>query len=95
MTNGIEPRIVNIVSTGTFGCDFNLVSLFKSLDLDEKSYEPETYQALLGKTRNPRGHVTLYRNGKYIITGIDSEKKLHEVFNAVKEELVKGGFFKD
>lgn len=68
-----------------------LLILYQSMDLDEKEFEMETYPALLGKTRDPRGHVTIYRNGKYIITGVDSVGKVDRVFENLKKALKNCG----
>lgn len=50
-------------------------------------YNPETYPALLVKVmvNGERKHVTIYKNGKYIITGAKTEKEL----NAVYDEVVR------
>lgn len=86
-----KPKIVNIVATSELPTKLNLDKLFLELDLDEKEYETETYPALLAKTRNPRGHVTLYKNGKYIITGISSIDDLEKVHSILIEKLREVG----
>lgn len=89
-----KPRIVNIVATGHFPTEkLDLIKLYLELDLDDKEYEPETYPALLGKTRSLRGHITLYQNGKYILTGIKSEEELNKIYEEVYRKLRDVGAF--
>jgi len=89
-----KPRIVNIVATGCFPCELDIEELYVTLNLKEKIYEPEIYPALLAKIGKNRYHVTLYSNGKYIITGIKSKKELMEAYNEICEKLRECGYEK-
>lgn len=82
-----KPRIVNIVATGQFGKKLDIEALYHKLAVEEKSYEPEQYPALLIKVCKKRYHVTLYRNGKYIILGATSKIELAEAFDEVSKKL--------
>ncbi|MFV2040437.1 MAG: hypothetical protein ACC644_00405 [Candidatus Hydrothermarchaeales archaeon] len=88
-----NPRIVNIVATGSFGRPLDIASLYTKLDVAERVYEPETYPALLVKVNveGKKKHVTLYRNGKYIIAGVKSEEELQATFNEIKKKLQEAG----
>ena len=86
-----KPKIVNIVATGQFLVNLNIDDLVKNLRVESLEYDPETYCGLLAKIKFKSklgeriGHVTLYSNGKYIITGIDSKENLNYIY----EELIK------
>ena len=84
--NYSKPRIVNIVATGSFPNELDLEKLYNSLDI-EKSYEPEVYPALLVKVGKERYHITLYKNGKYIITGVSSVQELAIAYNNIYKKL--------
>lgn len=92
---GTKPKIVNIVATGRFPKNLDIVKIYKELDFPKKEYEPETYPALLVKV-NVNGnlkHVTFYRNGKYIITGVSSKKELNETYEIIYSKLKNFGCF--
>jgi len=87
------PRIVNMVATGRFPAKLDIERLYMELPLDEKEFEPEVYPALLVKVGENRAHVTLYKNGKYIITGVASEKELMEAYTYIYKKLHQEGAF--
>lgn len=87
MIEGSKPKIVNIVATGRFPKPLDIQKLYSTLDVEQKEYEPETYPALLVKVGENRNHVTLYRNGKYIIAGVESEKELMETYEEIYRKL--------
>ena len=87
-----RPRIVNVVATGRFPFELDIEKLYQELDCEEKIYEPEIYPALLVKVGKKRHHVTLYANGKYIITGVKSKEELMEAFNEIRKKLRECGY---
>ena len=87
------PHIVNIVATGRFPSSLDIEKLYIGLPLDEKEFEPEVYPALLVKVGENGAHVTLYRNGKYIITGVKSEKELMGAYKQIYRILQQQGLF--
>lgn len=90
-TKDVKPKIVNIVATGSFGRPLDIERLYSTLNVEEMVYEPETYPALLVKVGPNKKHVTIYRNGKYIITGVESEAELEETFSLIKMKLEEAG----
>jgi len=38
-------------------------------------------------------HVTLYRNGKYIIAGASSEKEVFQIYEVIYKKLSDAGYF--
>lgn len=89
-----KPKIVNIVASGQFPQSLDIEKLYHSLDVEEKVYEPEVYPALLIKIGENRYHVTLYRNGKYIITGVQSIEQLNDAYRKIFHKLRKIGALK-
>lgn len=90
-----KPKIANVVATGKFPKPIDIVKIYKDLDFPIKEYEPETYPALLVKVEvngNLR-HVTLYRNGKYIIAGATSEKEVFQIYEVIYKKLSDAGYF--
>jgi TATA-box binding protein (TBP) (component of TFIID and TFIIIB) len=90
-----KPEIINVVATGRFPNTLDIVKLYKELDVPQKEYEPESYPALLIKVEvngNLR-HVTLYKNGKYIIAGANSEKDVNDIYEAIYKKLHSHGCF--
>jgi len=89
-----KPRIVNVVATGRFPCELDIEKLSQIINCKERIYEPEIYPALLVKVGEERYHVTLYANGKYIITGVRSEDEVMEAFKEIRNKLRECGYVK-
>lgn len=91
---GTRPVISNIVASGRFPKEIDIVKLYSKVNFIQKEYNPETYPALLVKIKlNERlVHVTIYRNGKYIITGVKSEKELNDTYDEMVKILKKNKF---
>jgi TATA-box binding protein (TBP) (component of TFIID and TFIIIB) len=92
---GTKPKIANIVATGRFPREIDIIKVYQGLDFPIKEYEPETYPALLVKVEvngNLR-HVTIYKNGKYIITGANSEKDVTDIYETIFKKLKNFGCF--
>ncbi|MBE3094107.1 MAG: hypothetical protein IMZ52_03680 [Actinobacteria bacterium] len=92
---GTKPKIANIVATGRFPKELDIVKIYKEVDFPNKEYEPETYPALLVKVEvnGMLRHVTLYRNGKYIIAGATSEKDVNDTYTTIFNILKEYGYF--
>ena len=89
-----KPTIVNIVATGRFPKEIDIVKAYQEVDFPIKEYEPETYPALLVKVEvngNLR-HVTIYKNGKYIIVGATSENEVDKIYETIFSILKNAGF---
>jgi transcription initiation factor TFIID TATA-box-binding protein len=78
-------RVVNIVGSGAFDLELDLVALSNALG-GRAEYEPEIYPAMYLRVCGQDGPLaTIYRTGKFIIVGSDNEENLFYV----KEEVVK------
>ena len=92
---GTKPKITNVVATGRFPKEIDIIKVYEELDFPIKEYEPETYPTLLVKVEvngNLR-HITIYKNGKYIITGANSEKDVNNIYETIFKKLKDFGCF--
>lgn len=67
-------EIVNIVGAGALGVEVDIDAL--ASDIPEAEYDPENYHGMYLRFEEHAPLVTLYRSGKYIITGADSSDGL-------------------
>jgi len=84
-----EPKVQNMVASGSIGIDLNLNSL--AIDLPNTEYEPEQFPGLVYKLEGTRATFLLFSNGKIVCTGTRSEKKLHEAVDLLVINLAKIG----
>ena len=91
---GTRPVISNIVASGRFPKEVNLAKVYSEVKFVQSEYNPETYPALLVKVmiNGVRRHVTLYKNGKYIIAGAKSEEELNQIYDEIVKILKKNKF---
>jgi len=94
MNKSTKPKIVNIVATGKIAKKIDIVKIYQELDVPKKEYEPEVYPGLLIKieVNGCLRHVTLYKNGKYIITGATSEEDVLETYKILLKKLKSQNF---
>lgn len=93
MKKDYDIVITNVVASGNLHTQFNLDRLYKDIKEVEVIYEPEVYPALYIKIplNGHRKHVTLYRNGKFIIVGGKSEEEIQQIFGILLKILKKNG----
>ena len=65
-------QIVNVVASGALDVELDLESVAQELD-DIVDYDPEKYPGAYFRFGDDAPLITLYRTGKYIITGSSSE----------------------
>ena len=91
---GTRPVIKNIVASGRLDKELDIEAIYSKVKFYHSEYEPETYPALLVKVLingAPR-HVTLYKNGKYIIAGARAPDELDKIYDAVCMILRESGY---
>ena len=66
--------IVNVVASGSLGVELDLNTIAKELP-EIVDYDPEKYPGAYFRFGESRPLITLYRTGKYIITGAGSEEE--------------------
>lgn len=86
---GTEPIINNVVASGRFPNELDIAKIYLEIDFVEAEYEPENYPALLVKilVNGKKRHITIYKNGKFIITGAKSEKEVFEIYKEILKIL--------
>lgn len=91
---GTKPIIQNIVACGRFQKEIDIRQVYNKIDFPKKEYEPETYCGLLVKVKvnGKLKHVTLYRNGKFIIAGASSANEMEEIYQEITKILKKHKF---
>lgn len=83
-------EIVNIVSSGALGVELNLEKLATDIGGPAARYDPGKYPGLYLRFEDNAPLITVYRTGKYIITGADSEEEscsLRERFFALLSNM--------
>lgn len=80
---------VNIVASGELDVEVDLQTL--STDIPQAQYDPDKYHGLYFRFDEDLPLITLYRSGKYIITGAKSETQLEKARTHVLTELHRVG----
>jgi len=82
-----EPKIQNIVASGSIGMDLNLNIL--AMKLDNTEYEPEQFPGLVYKLPSEHATFLLFSNGQIVCTGTKSEAEVHRVLAILIDNLKK------
>lgn len=64
-------EVVNVVASGSLGVELDLEAIAGDLD-DIVDYDPDKYPGAYFRFRDSAPLITLYRTGKYIVTGASS-----------------------
>lgn len=75
-------EVVNTTASGNLGIEIDLDRL--STDVEEVDFDPEKHQGAYVRIKEFESLITIYRTGKYIITGSKSEE---EAYNCVEQFL--------
>ena len=71
-------EVVNVVASGSLGVELDLEAIAGDLD-DIVDYDPDKYPGAYFRFGDSAPLITLYRTGKYIVTGANSEKEAHTI----------------
>jgi transcription initiation factor TFIID TATA-box-binding protein len=74
---GEDVEIVNVVGSGALGVEIDLDAL--SADIPTTEYNPDNYHGMYIRLAEDAPLVTVYRSGKYIITGANSTEELAKI----------------
>lgn len=66
-------EIVNIVASGSLGIELDLENVYGDIGPIGK-YDPKKYPGMYFRFEEDAPLITLYRTGKYIVTGADSKR---------------------
>ena len=79
---GLEERmveIVNAVASGALNSELDLERLADDIGEPVARYDPDKYPGLYLRIEDDAPLITIYRTGKYTITGADSESELYSL----------------
>lgn len=93
-----EIQIVNIVGAGDLQQELNIEQVGKDIAVPYSEYDPSNYHGLYLRPVEDGPLITVYRSGKYIVTGPSSLEELYgtnEKFLTKLGELDGVGEFED
>lgn len=71
-------EIANAVGSGDLGVELDIAEVAADLPVPHTEYDPDNYHGLYVRLTEGGPLITLYRSGKYIISGCSSFEELHE-----------------
>ncbi|WP_136602644.1 TATA-box-binding protein [Salinigranum halophilum] len=71
--------IANVVGSGDLGAEIDLQNLGADLEVPFTEYNPSNYHGLYARLEEDGPLITVYRSGKYIISGCSSVEGLERV----------------
>lgn len=71
-------EVVNVVASGSLGAELDLEAIAGDLD-SIVDYDPDKYPGAYFRFGDSDPLITLYRTGKYIITGASSKEEAHSI----------------
>lgn len=74
-------EIANVVGTGGLGVELDIDAVQADLDVPFTEYNPKNYHGLYVRLEESGPLITLYRSGKYNISGCASVEELEETNN--------------
>lgn len=81
--------IANAVGSGDLGRELNLEQVGNDLSVPYTEYNPENYHGLYIRVEEDGPLITVYRSGKYIISGSSSLRELHKTNNVFLKRLAE------
>jgi transcription initiation factor TFIID TATA-box-binding protein len=82
-------EIANAVGSGDIGVELDIAEVEGDLPVPYTEYDPENYHGLYVRLVEDGPLITLYRTGKYIISGCSSFEELDETNRAFLRTLVE------
>jgi transcription initiation factor TFIID TATA-box-binding protein len=82
--------VVNVVASGSLGIELNLEQVTRDLG-SKAEYDPQKYPGMYLRFGEDTPLITIYRTGKYIITGADSEGEAHTIRERFLDLLTENG----
>jgi transcription initiation factor TFIID TATA-box-binding protein len=74
--------IANAVGSGDLGAELDVAEVESDLDLPYTEYDPSNYHGLYARLVEDGPLITVYRSGKYIISGCSSLAELNDTNEA-------------
>lgn len=86
MSNHTDTITVqNVVASADLGFEIDLESLGE--DLNGVAYDPDQFPGLVYRTQNPKATALLFRSGKVVCTGAQSEGDVHNALENLYAQL--------
>jgi transcription initiation factor TFIID TATA-box-binding protein len=82
-------QIENVVASTEVGRNVDLASLAR--DLPGASYQPDRFPGLVYRTQHPKAASMVFRSGKIVTTGAESEAAIYDVLGQLFEQLAELG----
>jgi transcription initiation factor TFIID TATA-box-binding protein len=83
-------KIVNVVGSGSLDAEFNLERVTADIS-SIAEYDPNKYPGMYIRFEEDAPLITVYRTGKYIVTGADSVQEAHTIRERFLSLLAKNG----
>lgn len=80
-------EIANVVGAGDLGLEVDIEELGADLAVPYTEYDPENYHGLYVRLEEDGPLITLYRTGKYIISGCSGYEQLRGINEGFLEKL--------
>jgi transcription initiation factor TFIID TATA-box-binding protein len=90
MTDSNGINIVNVVGSGSLDVEFDLERVAADIG-SIADYDPDKYPGMYLRFEEDAPLITVYRTGKYIVTGADSEGKAHTIRERFLDLLAENG----
>ena len=84
------PEIVNVVWSGSLDSEFDLERVAADIG-SIAEYDPDKYPGMYLRLVEDAPLITVYRTGKYIVTGADSEEEAHAIRERFLDLLAHNG----
>lgn len=81
--------IANVFGSGNLGIELDLTKLGSDLDLPYIEYDPSNFHGLFVRLIEGGPLITIYRSGKYIISGCSTLEQLYETNDTFLMQLSK------
>lgn len=85
------PRVVNIVSSGSFDDGIALHRFAIAMNLEHIEYEPEVFPGLVYRTADPKAAALVFGSGAFVITGTRTEGQAPRVIAAIRHAIDQAG----
>ncbi|MDF9745028.1 TATA-box-binding protein [Natrinema salsiterrestre] len=83
--------IANVVGSGSLNVELDVEQLGADLDVPYTEYDPENYHGLYVRLVEGGPLITVYRSGKYIISGCSTFEELEDTNEKFLEHLIEFG----
>lgn len=84
------PEIVNVVASGSLAAEFDLERVAADIG-SIAEYDPDKYPGMYLRFGEEAPLITVYRTGKYIVTGASSEEEAHAIRKQFLNVLAENG----